>query len=191
MSKPGDARVTVGYVARPHGVRGELRVQLHDPASTSLYDVSRAWFGGREMVIDSVRPTSGALLVKLDGVDDRDAAQALAGQAIEIGREDVALEEGEYLLADLPGCEVVDTTGAPLGAIVKVWHGPQDLLVIHDATHERLLPLVPVFVKEVDIEARRVVVDPPEDLPLEPLAPPKAPRPPRPPKQPPGPKKAP
>ncbi len=175
-SKPGDARVTVGYVARPHGVRGELRVHLHDPASTSLYDVSRAWFAGREMAIDSVRPTSGALLVKLDGIDDRDAAQAMAGAEIEIGRDQVVLAEGEYLLADLPGCAVVDTAGNSLGAIAKVWHGPQDLLVIHDATHERLLPLVPQFVIEVDMAARRVVVDPPEDLPLEPLAPSKPPK---------------
>jgi 16S rRNA processing protein RimM len=172
-SKPGDARVTVGYVARPHGVRGELRVHLHDPASTSLYDVGRAWFGGRELAIDSVRPTSGALLLKLDGVDDRDAAAALAGAAIEIGRADVPLAEGEFLIADLPGCEVFDREGKSLGAIVKVWHGPQDLLVIHDATHERLLPLVPVFLIEVDIGARRVVVDPPDDLPAEPLVPPK------------------
>jgi 16S rRNA processing protein RimM len=175
MSKPGDARLIVGYVARPHGVRGELRVHLHDPGSTSLYDVSRAWFGGREMVIDSVRPTSGALLVKLDGVDDRDAAQALAGSEIEVGRDDVPLAEGEFLLADLPGCAVVDTTGTPLGAIVKVWHGPQDLLVIHDDTYERLLPLVPQFLVEVDIAARRVVVDPPDELPVEPLSKPAKP----------------
>src|SRR5689334_15209733 len=101
--KPGDARITVGYVARPHGVRGELRVQLHDPASTSLYDVARAWFGGQDHAIDSVRPTAGALLVKLDGIDDRDAAAALSGKEIEIDRSAVELEEGEYLLADLPG----------------------------------------------------------------------------------------
>jgi 16S rRNA processing protein RimM len=182
--KPGDARITVGYVARPHGVRGELRVQLHDPASTSLYDVSRAWFGGQDHAIDSVRPTAGALLVKLDGIDDRDAAAALSGKEIEVDRSAVELEEGEYLLADLPGCAVFDTTGASLGAIVKVWHGPQDLLVIHDDTHERLLPLVPHFVVEVDIAGRRVVVDPPEELPLEPLKAERAPKAPRPPKKP-------
>jgi 16S rRNA processing protein RimM len=176
MSTPGDGkdRVTVGYVARPHGVRGELRVHLHDPGSTSLYDVSRAWFGGRDLAIDSVRPTSGALLVKIDGIDDRDAAQALAGSEISIARGDVDLEEGEFLIGDLPGCAVVDTTGQALGTIVNVWHGPQDLLVIHDATHERLLPLVPQFLVEVDIAGKRVVVDPPEDLPADPIV---APRP--------------
>jgi 16S rRNA processing protein RimM len=184
MGNTDAPRLNVGYVTRPHGVRGELRVQLHDPASTSLYDVSRAWFGGRELPIDSVRPTAGALLVKLDGIDDRDAAQALAGQIIEIERSAVELGEGEFLLADLPGCAVFDAQGAPLGSIVKVWHGPQDLLVIQDATHERLLPLVPQFLVEVDVAARRVVVDPPDELPAEPLPAPKAPRPPRPPKAP-------
>jgi 16S rRNA processing protein RimM len=184
MSKPpgGDGdRVTVGYVARPHGVRGELRVQLHDPASTSLYDVPRAYFAGRELAIDSVRPTSGALLVKVEGVDDRDAAQALAGSEIAIDRASIELAEGEFLIGDLPGCAVFDTTGQALGNIVKVWHGPQDLLVIHDDTHERLLPLVPAFVLEVDIAAKRVVVELPEDLPIEPLVKPaKPPKPPKP-----------
>ncbi len=179
-----DDRLTVGFVARPHGVRGELRVQLHAPGSTSLYDVKRVWFGGREMTIDSVRPTAGAVLVKLVGIDDRDAAQLLASKPVEVLRAEVPLAADEYLVGDLVGCDVSDTTGAALGKIVEIMHGSQDLLVIHDATHERILPLVPVFVIEVDTAARRVVVDPPEGLPVELIQAAKPPRPPRPPRPP-------
>jgi 16S rRNA processing protein RimM len=167
-------RVAIGYVARAHGVRGELRVHLHDPASNTLYDTPRIFVGGRELVVDSVRPTSGALLVKLEGVDDRTRAESLAGQPVEVVRAAIPLEDGEFLVGDLPGCVVVDTAGTSLGTIVSIMHGPQDLLVIHDATHERLLPLVPAFLVEVDLAARRVVVDPPDELPAEPLrAPPR------------------
>jgi 16S rRNA processing protein RimM len=170
-------RVAIGYVARAHGVRGELRVHTHDPGSSSLYDVERAWFGDRELVIDSVRPTQGALLVKLDGVDDRDAAEALAGKPVEIVRKAIELAPGEFLVADVPGCEVVDTGGRSLGKVVSVLHGPQDILVIHDATHERMLPLVPQLVVEADMAARKLIVDPPDELPAEPISgPPPKPR---------------
>lgn len=163
-------RLAIGYVARAHGVRGELRVHLHAPGSTVLASADRAWFGGVERRLESVREVQGALLVKLEGVDDRDAAEALRGQAVEVRREDVPLAAGEVLVADLVGCAVVDEAGAPLGEIVDVLHGPQDLLVLHDERVERLLPLVPEFVVSIDVAARRVVVAPPEDLPAEPLS---------------------
>jgi 16S rRNA processing protein RimM len=162
-------KLEVGYVARAHGVRGEVRVHLHHPASTALDDVGRAWFGGTERKILAARPTSGALLLTLEGVGDRAAAETLRGAAVEVLRSDLPLAEGEYFLADLPGCEVVDAAGAGLGRVVEVTHGAQDILVIHDETHERLLPAVPAFVTRVDLAARRITVDPPEDLPAEPL----------------------
>jgi 16S rRNA processing protein RimM len=157
----------VGYVARAHGVRGELRVHLHAADSTTLLDVDRAWFGGVERKILSARPTNNALLLTIEGVTDRDAAEALRGTKIEVARADVPLGEGEYFVADLPGCEVVDEQGRALGTVAGVLGGAQDLLVNRDATHERLLPAVPEFVLSVDITARRVVVTLPEDLPVE------------------------
>jgi 16S rRNA processing protein RimM len=163
-------RISVGIVARAHGVRGELRVHLHDAGSTTLYDVRKVFVGDAEHVVDSVRPTSGALLVKLVGVDDRDAAEALRGRPVTVRRADLPLGEHEFLVADLVGCDVTDAaTGAPLGQVHTIWHGPQDILVIHDATHERLVPLVPELLAEVDIPGRRVVVALPEGLPAEPL----------------------
>ena len=77
----------------------------------------------------------------------------------------------------MPGCEVVDLEGRSLGKVVSVLHGPQDILVIHDATHERMLPLVPQLVIEADMAARKLVVDPPDELPAEPISgPPPKPR---------------
>ena len=158
-------------MARPHGVRGELRVVLDDPDSTVLYDVERVWIGGEERTVAGARATTGAVLVTIEGVDDRDAADRLKGQGVEVPREAVPLAEGEYLIADLIGCEIVDEAGAPLGRAVSLLRGGQDLLVIHDDARgvERILPVVPEFIRSVDRAARRVVVAPPEDLPEEPL----------------------
>jgi 16S rRNA processing protein RimM len=164
------SRLEVGYVARAHGVRGELRVHLHAPESETLLSVERVWLGDAEYVVEQARPVPGAVLLTVDGVADRDRAESLKGQAVSVRRDDVELAPGEYLLADLIGCAVVDGAGAALGTITSILHGAQDILVIHDATHERLLPLVPAIVLEVDTAAKRVVVDPPEDLPAEPLS---------------------
>jgi 16S rRNA processing protein RimM len=164
-------RLRIGHVARPHGVRGELRVQLDDPESTVLFDVDRVWVGGVEYRVASARGTTGAALVHLEGIEDRDRGAALRGQAVEVQRSDVPLGEGEFFVSDLIGCEVVDEAGRVLGRGVSLLRGAQDLLVIHDeaAQVERILPVIPEFVLAVDRAARRVVVAPPDDLPEEPL----------------------
>lgn len=162
-------RLNVGYVARAHGVRGELRVHLHAADSTALDDTATLYIGGRSYAVTHARAVSGAVLVQLEGVRDKDAADALAGQAVEVPRAELALDEGEFFVADLPGCEAVTPEGAPLGRVVRVIHGPQDLLVLHDARVERLVPLVGEFLVAVDIAAKRIVLELPEGLPEEPL----------------------
>jgi 16S rRNA processing protein RimM len=164
-------RIRIGRVARPHGVRGELRIQLDDEGSTVLFDVERVWIGGEERVVAGARPTNAAVLLTIEGIEDRDAADLLKGKDVEVLREDVPLEDGEYFVSDLIGCEVVDEQGAVLGRAVKLLHGGQDLLVIHDEARgiERILPVIPEFILSVDRATRRVVVSPPEGLPEEPI----------------------
>jgi 16S rRNA processing protein RimM len=163
-------RIPVGIVARPHGVRGEVRVHLYDPASTTLLGVRRVFVGDVVHTVSAARATAGAILLKLTDLDDRNAVEPLRGQVVAVRRADVPLADGEYLVADLVGCAAVDPSGRALGTVVEVLHGAQDLLVIHDAEVERLLPLVPAFVARVDLAARQVVVDLPEDLPTSPIS---------------------
>lgn len=163
-------RLEIGYVARAHGVRGELRVHLHDPTSETLFDVDRVWIAGKEHAVEHVRPTNNAVLLTVEGVEDKDAADALKGATIEVLRDAVPLDEGEFFLADLPGAEVVDEQGNVLGKVHEIMSGGgQDILVIRDARLERLLPVVPDFIVAFDAAARRLTVAPPEDLPADPI----------------------
>ena len=162
-------RLEVGYVARAHGLGGEVRVHLHATDSTTLLDVERVWIGGREHAVEGARATNGGILLSLADVEDRDAAEALRGQPVEVERDAVPLADGEYLLADLPGCTVVDASGAEIGVVKEVLSAAQPILVIHGEGRERLLPAVPEFVLSVDTAARRLVVELPEDLPAEKL----------------------
>lgn len=166
-----DELVEIGTVARAHGVRGEVRVALHNPASNALDGAATVVVGGRELAVDSARPVAGgAYLLRLAGIADRDQADALRGQPVSVARGELALDDGEVLLVDLVGCAVQLPDGTAWGVIAGVEPGPQDRLIIHHGGVERQLPVADEFLVEVDLEARRVVVDPPEDLPEEPIS---------------------
>jgi 16S rRNA processing protein RimM len=169
MTRAPSPFLEIGYVARPHGVRGELRVVTHDPASETLLDVDVVRIGNADYEIEQARAVQGAFLLRLAGVGDRNRAELLRGQRVAVDRAQLPLEEGEVFLADLVGCQVVLEDGRAYGTIAAIETGPQDRLVIHDGDVERLLPLVPEFVIDVDLDAGRVVVAPPEDLPESPL----------------------
>ncbi len=156
-------------VARAHGIRGEVRVALHNPESTALEGARAIYVGEREVAVESARPVSGAYLVRLAGIGDRDRADALRGQPVAVAREALELEEEEVLLVDLIGCQVELPDGTGWGVIAAVEPGMQDRLVIHHGEVERQLPVTDEFVIDIDLEGRRVVVDPPEGLPEDPL----------------------
>lgn len=104
--------------------------------------------------------------MKFAGVDDREAAEALRGPLYVPSGEARALEAGEFWEHDLQGLDVVHAkTGEVVGTIVHVLEGPaQDLLVLDTPAGERMVPFVSEIVVGVDMDARRVEVDPPEGL---------------------------
>jgi len=160
------ARLEIGGIARAHGIRGEVVVVTHDPDSETLAHVKKIYVGGVEREIVAARDTQRGWLIVLAGVVTRNDAEALRGQIVEVDRDALELGEDEVLLHDLIGCAVKKTDGTPFGEIAAVEAGEmQDLLVIHESGVERLLPLVDVFVKAIDLDARVVVVDPPDDMP--------------------------
>ena len=171
--------VGLGYVAGAHGVRGALRVKLHNAESSTLAAgvvvALRPSKGGgelRERVVARVAPKPGSNLVRLwlEGVDSREAADALRGCELLIDRAHLpALEDDEYYLEDLVGARVerVDEHGKALdqslGEIVGVTsNGVQDLLVVRLRGREWLLPALPEFIRA--IEGERLLVDVHEDL---------------------------
>ncbi len=165
----GPAHLEIGYVARAHGLTGEIAVRPFDPASESLYELSRVLVrtrGGEELelVIDSVRPATKEILLSFEDYDTRTAAEGLVGSTVLGFREDLAAPaEGEYFQADLVGLAAVDEAGASLGKVEAVWDsGPVPNLVIRGPGGELLVPFTDDFVPSVDLEKRRVVIRPPE-----------------------------
>lgn len=161
----GKDRIEIGGVARAHGIAGEIVVVTHDPESTVLESAAELWLAGHGHRILRARGTQRGWLVLLEGITTRTQAEALRGATVEVARELVPLEPGEFLLDDLIGCQVVLADGRPWGVVAGIELDFQDRMVIHDGGMERLLPVVPECVVEVDLEAGKVVVDPPEGIP--------------------------
>jgi len=160
----------VGYVARAHGIQGEIAVRTFDPQSRVLEEVSRLVLqlrSGEERAasIESARRGPDATLLVLAGVRSRAEADALRGATVRVHRTDLPLPaEGEWFQGDLVGLEAYTPEGAPLGRVTAVWNtGPVPNLVVEDDSgHELLVPFVDDFVPEVDLEHGRLVVRPPE-----------------------------
>lgn len=161
-----EPRVEIGGIARAHGIKGEVVIVTHDPDSDTLAHVDTVYVAGTLRRIVAARDTHRGWLVALEGVATRNDAEALRGQVIEVDRSALELDEDDVLLHDLIGCAVKKADGTPWGTVAAVEAGDfQDLLVIHDGDVERLLPLVDVFVTDIDLDASVITVDPPEGLP--------------------------
>ena len=160
----------LGYVARAHGLRGEVAIRTFDPASEALDVVERVLVRTRageerEMWLEAVRPTPKENIVVLEGVDSRNAAEALVGAKVFVFREDLEPPaEGEFFQGDLVGLTAVDESGAELGRVEEIWAtGEVPNLVIRAPNRpELVVPFADEFVPTVDIDARRIVIRPPE-----------------------------
>jgi 16S rRNA processing protein RimM len=161
------AVLEIGYIARAHGIRGEICAIPHDPASTTLESVERIYLGETAYQVLGCRPITDGYLLRLAGIVDRNAAELLRGKTLSVDRSAVPIEEGEVFLADLIGYAVQLPDGTAWGEISGIEMGFQDRLVIRDGNVERLLPYVDEFVGEIDTERRIVHVTPPEGLPEE------------------------
>ncbi len=168
----GDALVPIAVVARPHGVRGEVRVNRLNPRSTLLYEVESVVLrqDGRDRAgaLKAARPgPKGVVLVLFEGIGDRDAAEALRGTEVLVRRSQLPpTDEDEWYFVDLIGLSAVDGDGAELGQVVDVIEYPTiDCLAVHDGREVREVPLAEPYLLAVKLEEGRVVLSDIDDVP--------------------------
>lgn len=162
----GPQPLEAGRVGAPHGVRGWLHLRsflqppelLFECAPLAYRDAQQGW---RPLPLLEVRPHGRDFLVRLDGVDDRDAAALLRGCAVGVQPDALpAPEAGEYYWSDLLGCRVETVDGVELGRLGAFMEtGANDVMVVAGADRERLVPFADGVVVEVDLSARLVRVD--------------------------------
>lgn len=177
--------IEVGYVAAAYGVRGWIKVQPHAQDAGALLHARRWWLlqpeapasrpvaqsAAREseplcLKIAQSREHSGTVVAQASGVADRNLAEALKGRRVWIRREDFpAPEENEFYWVDLIGCAVSNEQGEALGEVAGlIDNGAHQILQVAYALPdgkpgERLIPFVDAYLRHVDIDGRRIVVD--------------------------------
>lgn len=166
MSGSGERLVCVGAFAGAFGVRGEVRLKSFcaEPEAIGGYGPLLSE-GGRRFVITAMRPIKGGFAVRVEGIETREAAEALKSVRLYVERARLPEPgEEEYYHADLIGLAVFDTAGREIGRVKAVHDfGAGDLLEIaRPGGREALLPFTRAAVPVVDIAGGRVVVEPPE-----------------------------
>lgn len=132
-----------GKIINTHGVRGELRVEPWADSADFLTDFDVFYIDGTAFEVESSRVHKEKLLLKLAGVDSIEAAEKLKNRVVYIDREDAELDEGQYFLSDLIGCEAVTEEGVSIGKVTDVLSRPGgDILEIRGES-EHLVPIVP------------------------------------------------
>jgi len=167
--------LVVGQILRPHGLRGELSVEVHtdDPkqrfAVGSVLGTDPPEAG--PLTVEASRWHSGRLLVSFTGIADRTDAESLRGAWLTIDAADVPLPEDpdEFHDHQLTGLTVVTISGDLVGTVTNVLHHGQALLAVPppagtSGRAEMLVPFVAAIVVEVDLAGQRLVIDPPPGL---------------------------
>ncbi len=164
--------VVVGRIGRPHGLRGEVTVQVttDDPdgrfaagAVLGTDPVSRG-----PLTVTGMRRSGPVLVIGFDGITDRDAAETLRGTLLTLDSATLPVPDDpdEFYDHQLIGLSVLDRSGVLLGTVVGVMHPPASpvLVVNRPDGSEELVPFVSAIVPVVDLAAGSLVVEPPDGM---------------------------
>jgi 16S rRNA processing protein RimM len=155
--------LVIGRVTKPHGIRGEVRVEVHtdDPQRYSLLD--RLYLDDKSsepIEIEHVRYHKTWVLLKLKGIDDRASAESLRSKWLQIPEEEaLPLDDGQYYLYQIIGVKVYVESGDFLGDIIEVLETKaNNVFLVKGDKGEILLPDIAEVVKEINLEQRTMIV---------------------------------
>ncbi len=166
--------VEIGYISKAHGIKGEVRAVLDVYDLSEYLKVKQLYLAKKGQPLQSYPvsrlrvhlPAKGEVILKMEGVNDRNEAEALKGNTIFFPEADLpALPEGHFYYFEVIGYQVVDVEEGPLGTIKDFADGnAQDILVMDYEGQEVLIPIAEEFVGAADHDNRTVEVNLPEGL---------------------------
>lgn len=147
--------ITAGKIVNTHGVRGEVKLLPQGVDAEILSGCGTLLIGGTPFTPTACREHKGCLLVKLEGIDDMDAALALKGKTVSVRKADAPLPEGGYFDEELVGLTARDAaTGEAIGTVEEVLNYPaHKIYAVRGGKDEYLIPAVPAFIAGIDLAA--------------------------------------
>jgi 16S rRNA processing protein RimM len=166
-----DAMVLVGRIARPHGIRGQVIVNPETDFVENRFKVgamfwTRSARGDEQLTVTSARVQNGRPVIGFEGFSSIEDVERLAGLDLRVPEEDLQpLDAGMYYHHQLIGCAVETVAGERVGEVVRVDGGAAgSVLEVEGPRGEVLIPLAVAICVEIDVEAKRIRIDPPEGL---------------------------
>lgn len=150
MEKP--QYIQAGQIVNTHGVRGEVKIVPWTDSPEFLQKFKTLYLGNAPVKVLSSRVHKGFLIAALEGVGDVNAALALKNKTVYIDRTDARLPEGTFFLADILGAGVVTDAGKELGTLADVLDLPGQRVYVVKGEQEHLIPAVPEFILNTDVE---------------------------------------
>ena len=147
--------IEAGEIVTTHGVKGEIKLLTWLDSPEDLVDFDRCRIDGKEYGMESVRVQKTCNLIKLQGVDTMEDANALRGKVLELYREDI--DDEVIFAAELIGMEVF-AEGKSIGKIKDVLDYPGNAVYVVKGEFEYMIPAVKEFILDTDMEANRMQV---------------------------------
>lgn len=147
-----------GQIVNTHGIRGEMRIVPWADSPDFLRGFDTLYVDGAPRKVVSARVHKGSVIARLDGVDTVEEAMRLKGKTVQIRRADAKLPEGAFFLADIIGLDVVDEDGQKLGVLKEVLSPSIQQVYVVAGEREILIPAVPQFILETNIEGGYIKV---------------------------------
>ena len=147
--------IEAGEIVNTHGVRGEMKVLSWMDSPEILCEFDRCRISGKEYTIETCRVQKTCNLLKLEGVDTMEAAQAMRGKTVELYREDI--DDEVIFAAELIGVEVFTEDGS-IGKITEVLDYPGNSVYVVKGQYSYMIPAVKQFILSTDLEANTMQV---------------------------------
>lgn len=159
-----DEMIVVGRIVAPHGVRGDLRILPDTERPEMFKSLKTIYIGRKRYHLLSGRPHKNVYIVHVEGVDDRNTAETLVSEVVEVPFSLLPkLEEGTYYYFQLIGLSVVTEDGEAVGRLEEIMEtGANNVYVIRNGGKETLIPAIPSCVLSIDVDAGRMTVRLPE-----------------------------
>lgn len=154
-------KIKIGKIVNTVGLKGEVKVYNYSDSIEIYETIESIYVEDRLTVIENVRAQKNMVILKLEGADDRNAAEALRGKDLYITEDDLPeLPEGQYYVRDLIGMSVTEEDGNLLGHVTDVLQNTaQDIFEVESENGKKLLiPKVDQFVLDIDAEKREITV---------------------------------
>ncbi len=141
-----------GQVVGTHGVRGEVKIVPWADSPEFLCALKTLYADGDALAVRSARVHKGGVIIQFEGVDSVEDAMRLRGRVLSLKRSDVKLPPGSVFQADLIGLRVVDEAGHALGTLREVLSPSRQQVYVVEGEREILIPAVPEFILETNME---------------------------------------